>query len=107
MDRSSPHGVVPEAVRAFAAADRRILALAPQGTRHGDGRFKSGFLHIARGAGVPILLAAMDYETRCVHLGPLLEPGEDAEADLARVEARFTGVRGRRARKRALSGAEL
>ncbi len=107
VDRTSPHGVVPEAVRAFAATDRRILALAPQGTRHGDGRFRSGFLHIARGAGVPILLAAMDYRERCVHLGPVIEPGEDAESDLARVEARFAGVRGKRARKPAPAGAEL
>jgi len=107
VDRSSPHGVVPESVRAFAAADRRILALAPQGTRHGDGRFKSGFLHIARGASVPILLAALDYDARCVRLGPVIEPGEDAEGDLARVEARFAGVRGKRARQPAAAEAEL
>ena len=107
VDRSSPHGMVPESVRAFAATDRRILALAPQGTRHGDGRFKSGFLHIARGAGVPVLLAAMDYPTRCVHLGPVIEPGDDTEADLVQVEARFAGVRGRRARKPAGALAEL
>ena len=107
VDRSSPHGVVPESVRAFAAVDRRILAIAPQGTRRGDGRFKSGFLHIARGAGVPIVLAAMDYRERCVHLGPMIEPGEDAEADLARVEARFSGVSGKRTRSKAPAAAEL
>jgi 1-acyl-sn-glycerol-3-phosphate acyltransferase len=87
--------------------ERRILAIAPQGTRHGDGRFKSGFLHIARGAGVPVLLAALDYDTRCVRLGPLIEPGADSDADLARVEARFAGVRGKRARRRAAAGVEL
>jgi 1-acyl-sn-glycerol-3-phosphate acyltransferase len=107
VNRSAPHGVVPESVRAFASVDRRILALAPQGTRHGDGRFKSGFLHIARGAGVPVLLAALDYEARCVRLGPLVEPGDNADADLARVEARFEGVRGKRARRRAAAEAEL
>jgi 1-acyl-sn-glycerol-3-phosphate acyltransferase len=107
VNRSSAHGVVPESVRAFAAVDRRILALAPQGTRHGEGRFKSGFLHIARGAGVPILLAALDYDARCVCLGPVIEPGDDAEDDLARVEARFADVRGKRARKPAAAEAEL
>jgi hypothetical protein len=107
VDRSSPHGVVPESVRTFAAVDRRILAIAPQGTRHGDGRFKSGFLHIARGAGVPILLAALDYEARCVHLGPLFEPCGDIGADLERVEACFAGVRGKRGRHSMPAGAEL
>jgi len=107
VDRSSPHGVVPESVRAFAAVDRRILAIAPQGTRRGDGRFKSGFLHIARGAGVPVLLAALDYDARCIHLGPVFEPGEDAEADLVQVEALFAGVRGKRERRLERAAAEL
>jgi len=98
VDRSSPHGVVADAVTAFSQVDRRILALAPEGTRaRGDG-FKSGFLHIARGARVPVLFAALDYEGRCVRLGPWFNPGEDIEADRARVTAHFAGVRGKRPR---------
>jgi 1-acyl-sn-glycerol-3-phosphate acyltransferase len=97
VDRASPHGVVDECVRAFAACERRVLAIAPQGTRKGSGRFRSGFLHIARGAGIPVLLAALDYESRRVRLGPLLHVA-DVDADLARVEAHFAPVRGRRAR---------
>lgn len=104
VDRASPHGVVDECVRAFAASDRRVLALAPQGTRKGSGRFRSGFLHIARGAGVPVLLAALDYDARCVRLGPMLQPSADLDADLARVEAHFAPVRGRRARLPAVAG---
>lgn len=98
VDRASPHGVVAECVRAFAQSDRRVLAIAPQGTRKGRGRFRSGFLHIARGAGVPVLLAALDYGARCVRLGPLLHACADVEADLARIEAHFATVRGKRAR---------
>jgi 1-acyl-sn-glycerol-3-phosphate acyltransferase len=99
VDRSSPQGVVAESVRAFATCDRRVLALAPQGTRKGPGRFRSGFLHIARGAGVPVLLVALDYGTRRVRLGPLLQPTAQVEADLARVEAHFAQVRGRHVRR--------
>ncbi len=98
VDRARPQGVVAECVRAFAQSDRRVLALAPQGTRKGAGRFRSGFLHIARGAGVPVLLAALDYGARCVRIGPLVQPGADVEGDLARIEAHFAPVRGRRAR---------
>ena len=98
VDRSSAHGVVEECVRAFAASERRVLALAPQGTRKGSGQFRTGFLHIARGAGVPVLLAALDYEARCVRLGPLVHPGPDVDADLARIEAHFAPIRGKRAR---------
>ena len=98
VDRASPHGVVAESVRAFEAMDRRILAIAPQGTRTPVPRFKSGFLHIAKGAGVPVLLASLDYGDRCVRLGPLVVPGDDVEADRARIEAFFAPVRGCRKR---------
>ena len=49
VDRSSPHGVVGDAVRAFERVDTRVLAIAPEGTRRRVERFRSGFLHIARG----------------------------------------------------------
>lgn len=98
VDRSSPHGVVAEAIAAFARSERFILALAPEGTRHGAKRFRSGFLHIARGAGVPILLAALDYEARRVRLGPLLVAGPDLERDRERIQAHFASVKGRRPR---------
>ena len=61
-------------------------------------RFKAGFLHIARGAGVPILLAGLDYGTRSVRFGPLIEPGHDVEAERERVEAWFKPIRGRHPR---------
>ncbi len=95
VDRTSTHGVVADAVRAFEAVDRRILAIAPQGTRKPVARFRSGFLHIARGAGVPVLLAALDYGTRTVRFGPSLIPGEDIEAEREKVEAFFRPIRGR------------
>jgi 1-acyl-sn-glycerol-3-phosphate acyltransferase len=95
VDRSSPHGVVGESVRAFEGVERRILAIAPQGTRKPGSRYRTGFLRIARGARVPVLLASLDYGARCIRLGPLFEPGKDVDADLARVEAFFSTVRGR------------
>ena len=98
VDRASPHGLVGDAVAAFDSGDRRLLAIAPQGTRSAGARYKSGFLHIARGARVPILLATLDYGARCVRFGPTLDPGEDIDADLCRVEAFYAGVRGRKPR---------
>ena len=95
VDRSSPHGVVSDSVRAFEGVDRRVLAIAPQGTRRPVAHFKSGFLHIARGAGVPVLLASFDYATRTITLGPLTHPGADIEAERERIEAFFRTVKGR------------
>jgi 1-acyl-sn-glycerol-3-phosphate acyltransferase len=98
VDRTSPHGVVAESVTAFLREPRRILAIAPEGTRRKGAGIRSGFLHIARGAGVPVMIATLDYRTRCVTLGPTFMPGEDVEADVERVRRAFAAVRGKRAR---------
>ena len=98
VDRSSPHGVVSESIAAFGRRERCVLAIAPEGTRKRVERFRTGFLHIARGARVPVLLAALDYGTRRVRLGPLMVPGEDVEADRERIEAYFAPIRAKKAR---------
>lgn len=94
VDRASAHGVVAAAVAAFRSRERLVLAIAPEGTRKPVERLKSGFLHIARGAGVPILLVAIDGKSRCIRLGPLVEPASDIEAELARIERHYRDVRG-------------
>lgn len=98
VDRASPHGLVGDAVAAFAREERRVLAIAPQGTRRAGARYRSGFIHIARGAQVRILLATLDYGARCVRLGPAYTPGEDVDAELARVESFYANVRGKKPR---------
>ena len=75
-----------------------MLVIAPEGTRKRVATFKTGFLHIARGAGVPVVLAALDYGNKCVRLGPTIEPGDDVEADRERIEAYFATVRGKHPR---------
>ena len=57
----------------FAANEKMILVMAPEGTRSLAPFWKSGFLAIAEGAKVPILLAAIDFPRKRVELGPLLE----------------------------------
>jgi 1-acyl-sn-glycerol-3-phosphate acyltransferase len=98
VDRSSAHGVVADSIAAFSHVDRRILAIAPEGTRKHVARFKSGFLHIARGAGVPVMLASLDFGARCIRLGPTFDPDEDIEAEVRRVEAFFSGIHGKNPR---------
>jgi 1-acyl-sn-glycerol-3-phosphate acyltransferase len=98
VDRSAAHGFVAESIVAFERIDRRVLVIAPEGTRKRVERFRTGFLHIARGACVPVLLASLDYGERCVRFGPVIEPGEDVEADRVRIEAHFAPVRGKKPR---------
>jgi 1-acyl-sn-glycerol-3-phosphate acyltransferase len=94
VDRASPHGVVAASIEGFSREERRILVIAPQGTRTRGARYRSGFLHIARGAGVPVTLASLDFGARCIRLGPTFFPGDDIEGELRRVEEFFSRIRG-------------
>ena len=91
--------MVGDSVAAFSKMERRILAIAPEGTRSRVGQFKSGFLQIARGAGVPVMLATLDWDAKVIRMGPTFDPGEDVEADRRRTEAFFAPVRGRKSRQ--------
>ena len=99
VDRASSHGVVSSAIDAFRTREQLVLAIAPEGTRKAVERLKSGFLHIARGAGVPILLATIDGASRAIRLGPLVEATADPRRDLERIERHYRGVRGWRAKR--------
>ena len=95
VDRASTHGVVGDAVEAFRVAERMVLALAPEGTRQLDKGFRMGFLHIAHGAGVPVLLAYFDFSRKVVGFGPLMHTSGDANADLATVLNYYRPIRGK------------
>jgi 1-acyl-sn-glycerol-3-phosphate acyltransferase len=58
------------------------MVIAPEGTRSKSDRWRTGFYHIANGAGVPISLAFMDYGRKVVGFGPIFTPTGDAEADM-------------------------
>jgi 1-acyl-sn-glycerol-3-phosphate acyltransferase len=98
--RSQSNNVVERTVQEFARRERMFLALAPEGTRRNVGTWRTGFYHVARGAGVPVLTVAFDYARRAVEIGPLFELSGDQEADIARLRARFSTVTGKRSDRR-------
>lgn len=95
VDRSKSHGVVGEVVDAFNASERLIFALAPEGTRTLAKGFKSGFLHMARGAKVPIVLAYFDFSERAICFGKVINASADVERDLQEVLDFYRPVRGK------------
>ena len=73
VDRSEPGGLVKQVVDALDRSERMVLVIAPEGTRGPAPFWKSGFLNIAARAGVPILLAYIDYPSKRAGMGPLIE----------------------------------
>ncbi|WP_304166992.1 1-acyl-sn-glycerol-3-phosphate acyltransferase [Phenylobacterium aquaticum] len=95
IDRSASHDVARAMSRAFAAEDRMILAIPPEGTRGLVREWKSGFYHIARLAQVPIIISVLDYGSRTLRIHAVFQPGGDYEADLKLIQACYVGVQGR------------
>ncbi len=95
VDRSKAHGVVGDAIEAFNANRRLLLAIAPEGTRTLAKGFKSGFLHIANGAQVPVVLAYFDFPNRTIGFGPLITPSGDVDKDLRTILDFYRPIRGK------------
>ena len=91
IERGRPTSRVSQYVEAFAAHDRFVLAMAPEGTRK-KAPWKSGFYRIAVGAGVPIALAYLDYRRKAGGIGLLLHPTGDYEADLKIIQAFYATI---------------
>lgn len=85
--RDASIGRVAQIVEQIKRSDEFILGVAPEGTRRRAPRWKSGFYHVAVGAGVPILLAYLDYSQRVVGLGPVFHPTGDERSDLASIRS--------------------
>lgn len=61
------------------------ITVTPEGTRSLRTQWKSGFYHVAVGAGVPILLGFLDYEKKEVGIGKVIHPSGDFEADMVEI----------------------
>lgn len=87
--RDQQLNTVEQAVQAFRDNPQFILVLSPEGTRRKVERWRMGFYHIAQGAGVPIVMGALDYQNRRVVIGPTFHPSGDEQADLRALLAFF------------------
>ena len=94
VDRSKSTGLVEQTVEACEKADHFILVIAPEGTRHGVKEWKRGFYHIAKGAGIPIVMAKVDGRHKTIHVGEVFHPTEDVEADMKVIQGAFKGLVG-------------
>ena len=92
--RDSREGVVGQIAAAYAAADTLVIGMTPEGTRSPCSHWKSGFYHMARAAGVPVVLASIDQPTRRITIGPTLDLTGRVRADMERIRAFYATASG-------------
>jgi 1-acyl-sn-glycerol-3-phosphate acyltransferase len=98
VDRSQSNNLVAVSSTAIMQATGPLqLIVPPEGTRSGTRYWKTGFYYIALGAGVPIVLAYLDYDKKIGGLGPLFQTTGDVEADMMQIKAFYAGVKGKNA----------
>lgn len=97
VKRDERKNMVAQVAELIAARRTISIALAPEGTRKKTDHWKSGFYHIAREAGVPIVLAFLDAARREIGIGPTIPVTGEVEADMGKIREFYRDKRGIRA----------
>jgi 1-acyl-sn-glycerol-3-phosphate acyltransferase len=93
VDRSAKdRNYVDQVVDEFARREALALVIAPEGTRGRITGWRSGFYHIAKGAGVPIVPAWVDNATMLGGLGAPIQPSGNYDADLRAIAEFYHSV---------------
>ncbi len=95
VDRSRSNNVVAQSIAAFQANEEMILVVPPAGTRRKVRYWKTGFYHIAAGAGVPIALGFLDYRRKAGGFGPILMPSGKIEDDMMAIRRFYADITGK------------
>ena len=98
VNREQSSNLVASSAQAMRAAKGPMqLIVPPEGTRGKTRHWKTGFYYIAQEAGVPIMLAFVDYGRKVGGLGPVFEPTGDLDADMATIKAFYAPIKGKNA----------
>lgn len=89
VERNSRHNQVEQVAQRIKQADDFVLVVTPEGTRAKVKKWKTGFYHIARMAGVPILPVAFDFEHKEVVVGDMMEPTGHLDEDIRELHRFF------------------
>ncbi len=90
--RAKDHNYVEQMIAHFGVRKDLALVVAPEGTRTPTGNWRSGFYHIAMGAGVPLVPAWVDTPAKRGGVGAPITLTGNFSADLAKVLAYYQRV---------------
>lgn len=95
LDRSARENRVDQIAEIYRQRDKLWLGITPEGTRKKVDSWKTGFIHIAQKANVPVLLVAWDYSKKEFRLDRVWHCSGDVDADVKAIRdyarERFVG----------------
>ncbi|MCI8997956.1 MAG: acyltransferase [Muribaculaceae bacterium] len=81
-------------IRKFNSTERMTLAITPEGTRSRVTEWRTGFLHIAYEAHLPIVLGAIDAENKLIHLQESYIPTGNISTDMRAIKNYYKQFKG-------------
>lgn len=100
VDRKKSTGLVDQMADACNKSNKFILTIAPEGTRHYVSEWKMGFYHIAKAAGIPLVMAIVDGKHKTMRVGQIFHLTDNMDADIKTIKGYFEGMRGVNPRKK-------
>lgn len=95
IERSTKHGVVDDMADRLREAETMVLCLAPEGTRSPVSPWRTGFLHIAHKANVPVFLVTFDYKKKLIEFGPMHNISDNTQHELNRIYLHYKKALGK------------
>ena len=96
VDRSKNNNLVDAIVDIFNSREQFRLGLSPEGTRKKVEKWKTGFYFIAKGAGVPIVMATLDFGKKQIKISDPFYTTDDQEKDFEYFHSFYEGVKGKK-----------
>lgn len=95
VNQSSSNKLVDQVVDLFNSHEEFILALSPEGTRKKVDRLRTGFYHIAKKAGVPIIMVGLDFAHKQGVFSEPFWPTDDEAADFQKIYEFYAPLQGK------------
>ena len=95
VDRSRKTSLVDQMIKIAKSSQKFHLAITPEGTRKANPNWKKGFYYIAQGAGLPIILVAIDYEKKCITAEKVIHPSGDLDKDMREIKLYYKNFKGK------------
>lgn len=95
LDRAGSRGFVAQLVALYQAEANLVIAIAPEGTRSHTDHWRSGFYHVARGAGIPVVMGYLDYARREMGISAPFKLSGDVDADMRVIRDFYADIQGK------------
>jgi 1-acyl-sn-glycerol-3-phosphate acyltransferase len=102
VDRTRHTSLTDQMRAEFMERSHFQLAIAPEGTRKKNPKWKSGFYYIAWEAKVPIVLAYLDYARKMIGVIENFIPSGNIQIDMDRIKEKYRYIAGKKPRQFAI-----